>query len=189
MAASVGVARLKGKGYNFNMLQLSGALLDQPVLSLRIGRPIARTLGPLINPNNLKIEGFYCQQHENRKPSILLGQDIRDIMAQGVVVNDQEALTDPDELIRLKDIIQLNFEIIGKPVVTSSKERIGKVSDYSVELDGLFIQKLYVTQPLLKSLSGGNLGVDRSQIIEITDKAIVIQDLQSKVPAAARAVA
>jgi sporulation protein YlmC with PRC-barrel domain len=171
------------------MLQLSGMLLNRPVLSLRIGRPIATTTGPVINPNNLKIEGFYCQEDKSRQTRILLSQDIRDIMPQGIVVNDQDALSDPDELVRLKEVIALGFDAIGKQVVTATKEKIGKVTDYSVEVDGLYIQKLYVSQSLFKSLGGGTLGIDRSQIVEITDKAIVVNDLHDKVPAAAHAVA
>ena len=171
------------------MLQLSGTLLNRPVLSLRVGVTIATTVGAVINPNNLKIEGFYCQGEKSRQHRILLSQDIRDIMPQGIVVNDQDALSEPEELVRLKDVLHLGFDVIGKTVETTSKEKIGKVSDYAVEIEGLFIQKLYVTQSLFKSFSGGNLGIDRSQIIEITGKTIVINDLHGKVPATARAVA
>lgn len=171
------------------MLQLSGMLLNRPVLSLRIGRPIATTLAPVLNPNNLKIEGFYCQEQKNRVVRILLSQDIRDIMPQGIVVNDQDALTDPEELVRLKDVVNLGFDVIGKQVITTTKAKIGKVNEYAVEIDGLYIQKIYVARSIFKSLGGGNLGVDRSQIVEITNKHIVINDLHSKVPAAAKALA
>jgi hypothetical protein len=171
------------------MLQLSGMLLNRPVLSLRIGRPIATTLGPVINPDNLKIEGFYCHEQKSRLVRILLSQDIRDIMPQGIVVNDQDALTDPDELIRLKDIIDLGFDVMGKQVVTTTKAKVGKVTEYAVEVDGLYIQKIYVSQPFFKSLGGGNLGIDRSQIVELTNKQIIINDLHGKVPVAAKAIA
>lgn len=171
------------------MLQLSGMLLDRPVLSLRIGRQIATTLSPVINPNNLKIEGFYCQETKSRQTRVLLSQDIRDVMPQGMVVNDQDALTDPEELVRLKDILRLNFDLIGKQVITTSKDKIGKVSDYAVEVDGLFIQKIYVARSLFKSFGSGNLGVDRTQIVEITNKSIIINDLHQKVPVGARAIA
>lgn len=163
--------------------------INRPVLSLRIGKQVAVTGAPLINPNNLKIEGFYCQEEKGHKPLILLSQDVRDIMPQGLVINDLDVLTDPEDLVRLKNIIAINFEILGKPVVTTSKEKIGKVSDYSVETESLFIQKIYVTQSLFKSFGGGNLGVDRTQIVEITRKAVVIHDLQQQVPAGAKAVA
>lgn len=171
------------------MLQLSGMLLNRPVLSLRIGRPIATTLGPVINPNNLKIEGFYCQEQKSRQVRILLSLDIRDIMPQGIVVNDQDALSEPEELVRLKDIINLGFDVMGRQVITVTKAKIGKVSEYAVEVDGLFIQKIYVSQSLFKSLGGGNLGIDRSQIVEITDKHIVINDLHGKIPAPVKAIA
>jgi sporulation protein YlmC with PRC-barrel domain len=175
--------------YNLDMLQLSGMLLNRPILSLRIGRPVATTIGPVINPNNLKIEGFYCQENKSRKFRILLSQDIRDIMPQGIVVNDQDALSDPDELVRLQDVLSLGFDPIGKQVTTTTKEKVGKVNDYAVEIDGLYIQKLYVSQSLFKSLGGGTLGIDRTQIVEITNKTIIVHDLHGKVPAAAHAVA
>jgi uncharacterized protein YrrD len=171
------------------MLQLSSMVVDRPVLSLRIGREVANTVGPIINPDNLKIEGFYCQEHSTHKRLILLSQDIRDVLPQGIVVNDAEVLTSPEELVRLDRLLKINFNLIGKAVETASKAKVGKVNDYALEVQTMYIQKIYVAQSLLKSLSGGNLGIDRSQIVEITDKKIVVNDLEAKVPANAQAVA
>lgn len=132
---------------------------------------------PIINPNNLKIEGLYCQDTFHKGTLVLLSQDIRDIITQGVVVNDYDVLVEPDELVRLKDLMKIDFDIIAKPVVTVTKEKVGKVNDYAVEVETMYIQKIYVGQNLLKSFSGGQLSVDRNQIVEITDKKIIIQDL------------
>lgn len=164
-------------------------VLDRPVLSLRVGREIATTLAPIINPDNLKIEGFYCQERKSHKKLVLLSQDIRDVLPQGLVVNDAEVLTPAEELVRLEKLLKINFNLMGKAVETASKIKVGKVNDYALEVQTMYIQKIYVSQSLLKSLSGGNLGVDRSQIIEITDKKIVINDLEAKVPANAQAIA
>lgn len=166
------------------MLQLSGSLLNRPVLSLRTGGQVATTISPIINPNNLKIEGFYCQDaFERKKTVVLLYQDIRDILVNGFVVDDHDSLSDPGELVRLKDVMAIHFDLMGKPVVTS-KEKIGKITDYAAEVDSMYIQKLYVSQSLLR-MGGGNLGIDRSQIVEITDKKIIIHDLLPGVPAGA----
>jgi hypothetical protein len=166
------------------MLQLSGSLLNRPVLSLRTGGQVATTISPIINPNNLKIEGFYCQDaFERKKTVILLYQDIRDVLVSGFVVDDHDSLSDPAELVRLKDIMAIRFDVMGKPVVTS-KEKIGKITDYAAEVDTMYIQKLYVSQSLLR-MGGGSLGIDRSQIVEITDKKIIIHDLLPGVPASA----
>lgn len=158
-------------------------------MSLRTGGPIAAILGPIINPNNLKIEGFYCQDRIDKQQLILLYQDIRDLVPEGYVVNDHDVLAEPSELVRLKDVLTLNFQLIGKQVETISKEKIGKVSDYAAETETMFIQKIYVSQPLYKSFTGGSLSIDRNQINEITPRRIIINDLLKTAPVAAAAAA
>jgi uncharacterized protein YrrD len=170
------------------MLQLSGMLVNRPIMSLRTGTQIGTTVEPIINPNNLKIEGFYCTA-SGHKRLVLLYQDIRDVLPQGIVVNDLDALTEPEELVRLKEVMALKFDLIGKKVVTVERDKVGKVTDYATEVETMFIQKLYVSQSLFKSLATGNLGVDRSQIVEINRERIVINDLYAKVPVGAKAVA
>lgn len=171
------------------MLQLSAPLRNKSVFSLRTGKAVAYITDTIINPNNLKIEGFYCQDSINKKPLVLLYQDIREILTEGFVVNDHDVLTEPQELVRLKDVMALKFELLGKQVVTASKQKVGKVSDYAVETETMFIQKIYVSQSLLKSFTGGSLSVDRNQIQEITNQKVIINDLldDSRVTAAVTA--
>ncbi len=151
--------------------------MNQPVMSLRTGGVIATAVAPIVNPNNLKIEGFYCQDKFTKEVLVLVSLEIRDILEQGFVVNDHDALAPEDEIVRLKEIFALQFDVMGKPVVTVSKERIGKVNDYAVDDQSLYIQKLYVGQSLLKSLSSGQLSIDRNNIVEITNRKIVVQEI------------
>lgn len=171
------------------MLQLSGTMLNRNVLSLRTGSPIAVISGSIINPDNLKIEGFYCEDVTDHKQLVLLYQDIRDVLPQGVVVDDFDALADPTDLVRLEKVLALSFELIGKPVETISRSKLGKVSDYAFESVTMYIQKVYVSQSILKSLTGGNLSIDRNQVQEITPKKVIINDLlqPTRVTAAAPA--
>jgi sporulation protein YlmC with PRC-barrel domain len=178
------------KRYTGIMLQLSASLLDKSILSLRTGTPIATVTAAIFNPNNLKIEGFYCTDRFDKSELILLYQDIRDVLKQGYVVNDHDVLVDPSELVRLKDVIELNYELIGKQIETIDKKKVGKVSDYAVETETMFVQKIYASQSILKSFTGGSLSIDRNQINEITPKRIIINELTkgSRVPAPAAAV-
>ncbi len=158
-------------------------------MSLRTGQQVGTATQPIINPNNLKIEGFYCTDRFEKGDLVLLYQDIRDIIPQGFVVDDHDVLTAPDELIRLKEVLEIGFSLIGKQVVTTSQVHVGKVSDFATEIETMYIQKIYVARSLLKSFSTGNLGIDRSQINEITDRKIIINELLKGAPAGARAVA
>lgn len=171
------------------MLQLSSTLIKKNVLSLRTEMVIANILGPIINPNNLKIEGFYCQDRFDNSTLVLLYQDIREVLPQGYVVNDHAVLSEPDDLVRLKSVLDLNFSPIGKSVVTVSKQKIGKVSDYATETETMYIQKIYVAQSLLKSFTGGSLSIDRTQVNEITPQKIIINEILKGSPATANAIA
>ncbi len=171
------------------MLQLSNALLNVPILSLRTGSPVAMALEPIVNPKNLKIEGFYCEDIFDKSELILLYQDIRDVLEKGFVVDDHESLVEPDALVRLKDVLDMRFVLQGKPIETVSKEKVGKVSDYAVETTTMYIQKIYAQQSLLKSFTGGSLSIDRTQIIEITEHKVIINELLKTAPASVTAPA
>jgi uncharacterized protein YrrD len=175
------------------MLLLSAKLKDQSVLSLRTGGQVAVALGPIINPNNMLVLGFYCQDRFSSDELILLAQDVREHIRQGLVINDHEVLADPKDLVRLKDVLEIQFDPIGKLVVTDQNRKLGKVTDFAVDSESLYIQKLYVAPRLLKSLTGSQLSIDRTQIIEVTDKKIVVNESTEKakdpVQATARASA
>lgn len=174
------------------MLKLANSLLNQSVVSLRTGGAVARVESAIINPDNLKIEGFYCSDSRSREQLILLVQDIRDIVPQGIVVDDHNVLVEASELVRLKKVLELQFELIGKPVQTVKKQKLGKVNDYAVDDQSFYVQKLYVERSLLKSLSSGQLSIDRTEIVEVTDKRVIIKELQktgkSGLPVASPAV-
>lgn len=157
------------------MLRLSNAFIDRSILSLRTGAQIGVALEPIINPNNLKIEAWKAKDIRQKGDFILPAGEIRDFIIKGVVVNDHDALTLPEDMIRLKPVMDIAFKIEGKLVVTDAKRKIGKVSDYSVD-DGFYIKKIYVTPPILKSLTSQQIVIDRDSIVEVTDKKIVVSD-------------
>ncbi len=171
------------------MLQLSNSFIGRPVLSLRTGTAVATTTTPIINPNNLKIEGFYCNDRFSSKQLVLLSQDIRDTIPQGLVIDDHDVLSEPGELVRLKEILDMNFVLLGKQVETVSKQKVGKVSDYATDTSSMYVQKVYVSQSVFKNLTNGSLSVDRTQINEITPRRLIINDLEAQVPAHAGAMA
>ncbi|MEX2006575.1 MAG: hypothetical protein WD877_00115 [Candidatus Saccharimonadales bacterium] len=160
------------------MLRLSASLLNKPVVSLRTGGKLAQAIAPIINPHNLKISGWWCKG-AGSKQLVLLTEDIREIIPAGLVVNDDDALTDPADLVRHSEILNIRFELIDKAVKTR-RHKLGKVNDYSYN-DGMFIQKLYVARPLVKVFTAEDtLIIDREQILEVTDKFILVRDSEVK---------
>ncbi len=170
------------------MLILKSSLSNKRILSIQDGHPIGTVKDTICNPNNLKIEGFYCIDN-SRTIKVLLNQDIREVSLQGFIVNDFNSLTDPTELIRLKKILDINYDLIRKTVETIDKQKVGKVENFAIDSTNMYVSKLYVSQSILKNFKGTTLSVDRSQILEITDHKIIIENLEKKIKVGTPAVA
>jgi sporulation protein YlmC with PRC-barrel domain len=161
------------------MLKLSVNLYNIPIISLRTGAKVGLAERPIINPNNLKIEGWYAQTIYEKGIHVLPSAEIREIARIGIAVNDHEAITHPDELVRMKKVIELNFELQNKLVVTESKKRLGRVEDYASDLESFYIQRLYVRPTMLNTFRKDQITVSRQQIVEITDRKIIIKDIEA----------
>jgi hypothetical protein len=158
------------------MLMLSKSLLNQPVMSLRTGGQIALASEPIINPHNLKILGWWCKAPGGQR-LVLLAEDVREMMNNGLAVNDEDDLTPPADLVRHSEILNTNFTLTDK-IVKTKRQKLGKVSDFSYN-DGLFVQKLYVARPLHKVFTTEDtLIIDRTQILEVTDHYILVRDTE-----------
>jgi hypothetical protein len=161
------------------MLRMSASILNQPVMSLRVGAPIAVAIEPIINPHNLKIIGWWCKTPDKAGSHVLLVDDIREMMPNGFAVDDELALSSPEDLVRHSEILKIHFELMDKQVKTK-RQKLGKVADYSYN-DGLFVQKLYVERPLRKVFTTDDtIIIDRTQIVEVTNKHILVRDVDVK---------
>jgi uncharacterized protein YrrD len=166
------------------MLLLSTKLHNIPLISVRSGVRIGTVLSPIINPHNLHIDAFWCEVVNSKTNKILLDMDIRDFSIKGVLIDDHLGLSDPDELVRLSAILELEYIIEGKTVL-ASKHKIGKVADYAIDHQSLYIQKLYVQPSVWKvNIGGTRLTFDRASVIEVTDTHVVVSGPEEKVTAA-----
>lgn len=161
------------------MLYLGSKLHNTAVFSIRSAGRIGTATQPIINPNNLHIDGFYANALNKKNNGVILDVDIRELTTKGLIINDHKDITDPEDLIRLKPIIDINFKLISKPVYANNK-KIGKISDYAVDTKSLFITKLHIQPTLFNSLKHSHLIIDRKSVIEVTDKHIIVKGPEQK---------
>jgi len=138
---------------------------------LQTGAHAARVVRPLVDPFRLTIPGFFLDTG-----TILLHQDIRELHKGQFIIDDVDVLSEPEDLLRLKKIIELNYQLIGKRVRTQSKKAVGKVEDYVFDDMTHEIKKIYVKRSVLHSFHESTLVVDRSQVIEVDDTEVIIAD-------------
>jgi len=146
-------------------------------MSLQTGGQLARTKLPLIDPRNLTILAYELTGPLlNEQPSFLRISDVRELSNLGLIVDSSDEFIGLDDVIKIKEVYEFRFDILGKTVVDEKKHRLGKVIGYSLEPETFTIIQLNVKRPLLKSFTDTELIIHRSQIVEVDDTTITIQN-------------
>ena len=171
------------------MLIRSTRLTDFPVLSLHIGGRIARVVAPIVDPNDLKIIAY-------RVDGPLVGREVGDILPVssireyspiGFIVDSSDELVAADDIVRVRDVLALHFDLVGLKVVSRKGTKLGKVIDYTADADSGLIQQLIVQRPIFKALIDPELTISRSQIHEVTDYEVIVKDEEAKIRKTAQA--
>jgi uncharacterized protein YrrD len=171
------------------MYILANQLTGLPIMSLQTGQAIAVVDRPVINQANLEIMALQCNLGRvRRQPGVILMRDIRQFATDCVIIDSFDEIEDASEIVRLREVMKHNFDPIGKLVVNESSHSLGKVEDYTVNLKTYMLQKLYVHQSLMKSIVFNNLVVDRTQIIDVTDKQFTVKDVAVTEPSIGQAL-
>lgn len=163
------------------MLLLGKRLLGTPVMSLRVGTKVAETREPVINPRNLTILAYEVAGPTlDLQPSFIRIADIRELSDLGMIIDDSDELIGEDDVIKIKEIRELGFTLVGMKVVDTRGKKLGKVDDYTVDTDSFVIQQLSVRSGLIGSLSTTGHMIHRSQIVEINNETIVVKSAEKK---------
>ena len=165
------------------MLINSDRLLNCPVLSLHVGGMIAKTTEIVVDPNELKVVAFRLEGPDVGKSAgeYLQENRVREYSSMGMVVDSLDDFVEAGDVVSLKQILDLNFSLIGMHVVTKKGTKLGKVSDFTVNTDGFMVQQLIVQRPIMKAFLDPELVVGRSEVIQISDKEITVRDEESKI--------
>lgn len=164
------------------MLINGSKLKDCPILSLHIGGEIARVVEPIIDPDSLKLIGFVVEGKLVRGDvgDILPIESVREFSRMGMIVDSIDELVTRTDIVKIKQVLELNFNLVGHKVVTRKKAKLGKVIDYTLEIGGWTIQQLIVQRPIMKSFFDPELVIPRAKIIEVDDEQVVVKDEHDK---------
>lgn len=163
------------------MLILGSRLISTPVMGLQTGTKLAETKNPVIDPGSLKIIAYEVSGRLlSENPSFIRIADIRELSDVGFIIDSNDEFIGLDDVINLKKIYELNFNLINHNVIDEIGRKLGKVCDYSLETDTFLIQQLNIKRNIIKSFNETNLLIHRTQIIEINDKDIIVKSNTKK---------
>jgi len=164
------------------MILEASKLIGFRILSLRSGGVISTIESIIVDPNDLKILGFFLNKNTVSFDSgvILEVRSIREFSHLGMIIDSDEELLNVGDVVKIDEMVKLNFQPINFKIKTQNKTNVGTVIDYTVDVNNFYIQQLIVKRPILKSFIDPELIINRSEILEINDEAIIVKDELAK---------
>jgi sporulation protein YlmC with PRC-barrel domain len=159
------------------MLVYNSRLIGTSVLSVQASGPIGRIISSIIDPDNLQIIAFRLEgPGVDRRQNILDTRSIREYSKYGMVIDTADELMADGEVVRISEVLGLNFNLIGLKVETKKGSNLGKVIDFTLTPDDFVTQQLIVKRPAIKSFIDPALTIPRQEIIEVTDYKIIVKN-------------
>jgi sporulation protein YlmC with PRC-barrel domain len=157
------------------MQKLFSVIGQYPIISFQSEGTIAKCDELYFSPEDLVCRIIKVRSNELFKKitKYVVWDDILEI-SNGFYVQDQEVLVDPEELVRLKEIIDFGCVIVGMQVETQSGQDLGTVYDFSLEVDTGSIIKIHVISKSL--LLTEKKVIARSQIYDVKKNTIIVYD-------------
>ena len=167
------------------MLMVGSNMTNFPVLSLHVGGEIARTKQAIIDPEDLKIIAYTLEgaiiQNDPEVGNILDLADVRELSEKGFIVDSADVFTTRDDVVKLDEIMSLDFNLVGLKVVDQRGKKLGKIVDYTIDSGSFMVYQLIVQRPVMSSFIDPQLTINRSQIVEIDDFKVTIKHSTSQV--------
>lgn len=163
---------------------INGSKLNEcPILSLHVGGEIARVTEPIMDPDSLKLIGFKLDGKLIRDDvgDILPIKSVREFSRMGMIVDSIDEFVKADDIVKIRDVLKINFVLPGLKVVTRKKVKLGKVLDYTVDIETWHVQQLIVQRPVMKAFFDPELIIPRKQIVEVDDYQVTVKDEHEKV--------
>jgi sporulation protein YlmC with PRC-barrel domain len=114
--------------------------------------------------------------------NILDVNDVRELGPEGLIINSSDVLVNREDVIRIDEVMKLNFNLVGLKVVTKNGKKLGKVVDYTFDSNSFMIYQLIVHRPVgFAAINDPNLTINRSQIVEIDDYTVTIKNDKEQV--------
>ena len=168
------------------MLVYRSKFLNTPVLSVQAGGPIGYVSEIIVDPDNLKTVAFrLAGPRVPRDTNLLDVASIREYSNFGIVIDSEDDLASPDDVVKIGEVVALNFNLIDLKVKTKKGTKLGKIIDYTLTSEDFIVQQIIVKRPTIKSFLDAELTIHRNEIVEVTDYEIIVKDEEKVIRAKA----
>lgn len=154
-------------------------IIGLPVASIEEQSKIGEIKVVFVDPENGTVIGFGLRQGFLGKRKVISFLDVKEWDPNGIVISSEDEVVLPEEIIRIKSIIDTDNYLMGKPAENESGKKLGKVDDFLIDTETGAVTKYYI-----EDLLGNSRIFPQEKVVRI-DKTIVFFDDEGEVKSGA----
>ena len=161
------------------MIKEYTSIIGTRILHFDNGQLIGLLKDIIINPDSGKIEAFWINTASLAfKHGILQNDDIVE-WKKHIYVRNEHVIAEPDEIIRIKDVLDRNTQFIGNSVKGESESAYGKVYSLDFDSDKGMLRYIYSQKSFL-GINGKKFTFHYKDIVKTLPDYILVKDNQIK---------
>lgn len=160
------------------MIFLASDFIDYKIVAISSLSEIGCVTGILVDPYTFTVAGFWMKLHhspQKKAHHFLVSNSVRQIDDQRLLINDIDECCTPDDLPKLTETFDIDYQVCGKRVVSSKQVYLGQVEDFSFHDQDFKIMHIIVKPPLLQRLKITQKRYSRRQIEKIDHRKIEVK--------------
>jgi uncharacterized protein YrrD len=173
------------------MLYYNSGLIGLSVREARSGDTVAIVEKLIIDPRSFTLAALQLNTGEKER-SFMVADSIAEIGLQhGIFFTDTDAVSKLEELPRLQEVIDLGFELIKLSVRTQgakklTPQKLGTVADFVIDDTSFAVFQIVVKRGFWSGFMP-ELAINRQQVLELTNRELIVDDAYAKSAAPATA--
>jgi sporulation protein YlmC with PRC-barrel domain len=161
------------------MIRQYSKIIGTQVLSHAEGAVLAVVEDLIVHPDTGKVEGFWVKPLTLPFRHAVLPWEAVVAWKQHLYVKNEQAMAEPDEVIRIADILARKTYFVGSRVETESGKSLGAVFDLDLDDRKMTLRYLFVQRSFLFFHSEPRF-VHGDSIVQVLPGRIVVKDDDKK---------
>ena len=161
------------------MIRTYSQIIGTPILSHEDGRAIALLQDVIINPDTGKLEGFWVKPLTLPMGNAIIQNSSILEWKKNIYINDEREITEPEDIIKISEILEMNTLIIGNRVKNESGDELGSVHDLDFDTEKLYLRNLY-TQKAFFVFKYDHRIFNYDTIVKVLPEYILVKEIEEK---------
>lgn len=158
------------------MQKFASEIKDTNVLTRREKLLVGKIKELIINPANCFLVGLSLELNDRKRTKkVVNASSVLGLGADFVMIESLNDIADIDEIVRIKEVLDQEVQLLNLRVFTEDNFFLGKVRDFTINVEMMALERLYVKPANMIQVVLADHIIVRNDILKIEKERITVK--------------